>query len=287
MIRSVLVVAGSDSGGGAGIQADMAAIHALGAWATTAITCLTAQNPDEVTRVDATDPAMVAEQIATVCRRLPPAAVKIGMTYSAEIIAAVADALPRHAPGVPVVLDPVMRATSDASLLQPGGETALAEFLLPLAHAVTPNLAEARVLAGCGEITSVAEMEDAARRIADRTAATVVVKGGHLDREATDVVLHDGAFHYLRGQRIDAASTHGTGCSLASAVAAGLASGLDVLAAVRQAKAYVTSLLLWCVALGANGPHGLGMVHPGGVWQLRLEADGASQAAAVSHNGRG
>ena len=274
MIPSVLAVAGSDSGGGAGIQADLAAIHALGAWATTAVTCLTAQNPHEVTRVEAADPAMVAEQIATVCRRLPPATVKIGMTYSAEIIAAVAEALARHAPGVPVVLDPVMRATSEASLLEPGGEAALAERLLPIATVVTPNLAEARVLAGCGPIRSLAEMEEVARAIARRTPATVVVKGGHLDQEATDVVLHQGQLHHLRGERIGAGSTHGTGCSLSSAVAAGLATGLDVLAALRQAKAYVTSLLRWRVTLAADGTAGLGVVHPGGTWRLRLDAEG-------------
>jgi hydroxymethylpyrimidine/phosphomethylpyrimidine kinase len=276
VIRSVLVVAGSDSGGGAGIQADLATVHALGAWATTAITCLTAQNPDQVTRVDATDPAMVAEQIATVCRRLPPAAVKIGMTYSAPIIEAIAAALAEHAPDAPVVLDPVMRATSEASLLQPGGEEALAEHLLPVAQVVTPNLAEAAVLARCDAIDSPHGMEAAARLIAGRTPATVVVKGGHLDDEATDLVLHQGQIHLLRGERVAVGSTHGTGCSLSSAVAAGLANGLGVLAALRQAKAYVTSLLRWQVEIGPDGPHGLGVVHPGGTWKLRLDRGEAS-----------
>ncbi len=255
-----LTVAGSDSGGGAGIQADLHTFARHGVWGASAVTCLTAQNPDEVTRVDAVAPQMVAEQMRVVLRRFPVRAIKIGMTYSGPIIQAVADALQRYAEGVPVVLDPVMRATSGAPLLRDDGEGLLIQRLLPLATIVTPNLMEARVLAGMDEIADLAAMEAAARRIQVRTRGAVLVKGGHLGDEATDVLLADGVITHLTGERVDTPFTHGTGCSLSAAVAARLASGDDLLNATRAAKRYVTDLLLSSVRLGDERLGGLGFV---------------------------
>jgi hydroxymethylpyrimidine/phosphomethylpyrimidine kinase len=263
-VRVALAIAGSDSGGGAGIQADLAAFRNLGVWGTTAITCLTAQNPDRVTRVEAAAPDMVAEQIAVVCRRFPVAAIKIGMTYSAPVIEAISGALDEHAAGIPVVLDPVMRATSGAGLLQPGGDETLEAELLPRAMVVTPNLPEACVLAEMAAIDNVATMEEAARRIAAKGSDMVVITGGHLKSEAlTDVVLWQDEISHLRGDRVQAPSTHGTGCSFSSALAATLALGMDPLAAARRAKDYVTAILEASVNLGDDDLHGLGFVEPG------------------------
>jgi hydroxymethylpyrimidine/phosphomethylpyrimidine kinase len=253
-----MTIAGSDSGGGAGIQADLATFARHGVWGTTAITCLTAQNPDEVTRVFPADPAMVHEQVRVVFARFPVRAIKIGMTYSGGIVEAIADALAEFARGVPVVLDPVMRATSGAPLLQGDGEAVLIRRLLPLATVVTPNLAEAVVLSGMETIASVPAMEEAARRIAEKTIGAVVVKGGHLDDAATDVLLHEGKIFPLVTERIDTPFTHGTGCALSAAIAANLARGMNLRHAVRAAKRYVTDLLRDAVRLGDARLGGLG-----------------------------
>jgi hydroxymethylpyrimidine/phosphomethylpyrimidine kinase len=256
----VMTIAGSDSGGGAGIQADLHTFARLGCWGTSAITCLTAQNPDGVSRVDAVDPEMVAEQIRMVAARFPLRAVKVGMSYSGPIVEAIAGALQEHAQRIPLVLDPVMRATSGASLLRDDGESSLIRSLLPLATVVTPNLAEAEVLAGTPAITTLEEMEEAARRIQERTRGAVLVKGGHLDHDATDVLLWNGRLLRLTSERIDTRFTHGTGCSLSAAIAAGLASGRDLAGAVRSAKEYVTDLLRHAVRLGDERLGGLGFV---------------------------
>jgi hydroxymethylpyrimidine/phosphomethylpyrimidine kinase len=255
-----LTIAGSDSGGGAGIQADLHTFARFGVWGASAITCLTAQNPDRVTRVEAAAPGMVAEQVSVVVGRFPVRAIKIGMTYSRAIIEAIADVLAREAAGIPIVLDPVMRATSGASLLGEDGEAALVRCLLPMAAVVTPNLVEAAVLAGVPAIDDVAGMEEAARRIQERARGAVLVKGGHLDREATDVLLAGGRCTRLTGRRIATRFTHGTGCSLSSAIAAGLARGLDLEEAARGAKRYVASLLRASVCLGDEALGGLGFV---------------------------
>lgn len=257
-MRVALTVAGSDSGGGAGIQADLATFRALGVWGASAITCLTAQNPDEVTRIDPVDPGMVAEQIKTVARRFPVAAIKVGMIFSAPIAVAVAEAILEHLTTTPLVLDPVMRATSGAPLLKDEDEQALIRELLPLALVVTPNLAEASALAGMAEITTVTGMEEAARIIAEKTPGAVLVKGGHLDQEATDVLYLRGKIVHITGKRLAAPFTHGTGCTLSSAIAAGLARGLDLISAVRLAKQYVTAVLQNAVVLGDKNLGGLG-----------------------------
>jgi hydroxymethylpyrimidine/phosphomethylpyrimidine kinase len=255
-----LTIAGSDSGGGAGIQADLHTFARHKVWGTSAITCLTAQNPDEVTRVEPAAPEMVAEQMRAVLKRFPVRAIKIGMTYSGPIIEAVADAFARHAEGIPVVLDPVMRATSGAPLLKEDGEALLIRRLLPLAAIVTPNLMEARVLAGMAEIKDVAAMEEAAHRIQAATRGAVLVKGGHLDEKATDVLLSDGVITRLTSERVETPFTHGTGCSLSAAIAARLALGDDLLDATVAAKCYVTDLLRGSVRLGDEQLGGLGFV---------------------------
>jgi hydroxymethylpyrimidine/phosphomethylpyrimidine kinase len=256
----VLTIAGSDSGGGAGNQADLHTFARLGVWGTSAITCLTAQDPERVARVEPATPAMVAEQVRVVVGRFPVRAIKIGMTYSGAIIEAVADVLAREARGIPIVLDPVMRATSGASLIGADGEATLIRRLLPLATVVTPNLAEASALAEMGSIDDAAGMEEAARRIQGRTPGAVLVKGGHLDRQATDILLLDGAWTRLTSRRVATPFTHGTGCSLSSAIAAGLARGLGLLDATRAAKRYVTGLLRSSVCLGDERLGGLGFV---------------------------
>ncbi len=253
-----LTIAGSDSGGGAGIQADLHAFARFGVWGTSAITCLTAQSPDQVTRVEPAAPEMVAEQVRVVVGRFPVRAIKIGMTYSAPIIEAIADVLEREARGIPVVLDPVMRATSGAALLSEDAEETLKHRLFPLAAVVTPNLAEAAVLAEMGLIDDLPAMEEAARRIQRRTPGAVLVKGGHLDHLATDVLLHRGVWTRLAGDRVPTPFTHGTGCSLSSALAAGLARGDSLVDAAREAKRYVTELLRSSVLLGDEHLGGLG-----------------------------
>jgi hydroxymethylpyrimidine/phosphomethylpyrimidine kinase len=254
-----LTIAGSDSGGGAGIQADLHTFARLGCWGTSAITCVTAQNPEAVTRVAAVDPEMVAEQIRMVATRFPLRAVKIGMTYSGRIVDAIADALSRHASGVPLVVDPVIRATSGASLLRRDGEAALVGRLLPLATIVTPNLFEAQKLSGMAAVRDRAAMEEAARRIQAKTAGAVLVKGGHLEGAATDVLCIEGRIIALGGERVKAPFTHGTGCALSAAIAASLAHGHGLVEAVREAKAYVGELLRDGIQLGDEGLGGLGL----------------------------
>jgi hydroxymethylpyrimidine/phosphomethylpyrimidine kinase len=254
-----LTIAGSDSGGGAGIQADLHTFARLGCWGTSAITCVTAQNPAAVTRVAGVAPEMVAEQIRAVATRFPLRAVKIGMTYSGRIVDAIADALSRHASGVPVVVDPIMRATSGASLLLRDGEAALVRRLLPLATIVTPNLLEAQKLSGMAAVRDLAAMEEAARRIQAKTPGAVLVKGGHLEGAATDVLCIEGRIIPLAGERVKAPFTHGTGCALSAAIAASLAQGHGLVEAVREAKAYVGELLRDGVQLGDEGLGGLGL----------------------------
>ena len=260
----VLTIAGSDSGGGAGVQADLHTFARFGCWGTSALTCLTAQNPDGVSRVDAVEPGMVAEQIRMVAARFPLRAAKIGMTYSGPVVEAIAQSLRRHAPGVPVVLDPVMRATSGASLLREDGEAALLRSLFPLARVVTPNLVEAAALAGTQALVDLAAMEEAARRIQALTPGAVLVKGGHLAGDATDVLLSDRRTVRLAGERVATAFTHGTGCSLSAAIAAGLALGRGLEAACREAKEYVSRLLRESVVLGDERLGGLGFVREDG-----------------------
>ena len=253
-MEAVLSIAGSDSSGGAGIQADIKTIAAHRLFAETAITALTAQNTLGVTGVLDVDPAFVAKQIDVVFEDIRPAAVKVGMVSSAAIIEAVADALERHA-AANIVVDPVMVATSGARLIGDDAIEALKARLLPLADVVTPNMPEAAVLAGF-EVVDETSMERAALRLAEAGTGAALVKGGHRHDRADDVlVTAEGDVVWLRAPRVDTENAHGTGCTLSSAIACGLAKGLPMEEAVRAAKDYVRGALAAGLNLGkGSGP---------------------------------
>jgi hydroxymethylpyrimidine/phosphomethylpyrimidine kinase len=237
-----LTIAGSDSGGGAGIQADLKVFHALGVFGTSAITCLTAQNPARVSGVEAVSPAMVAAQIARVCEAFPVGAAKTGMLYNAGIIRAVAAQVRRYRLRR-LVVDPVMIATSGARLLRPDAVRALMAELLPLALVVTPNLAEAEALWG-EPIRSATALRAAARELAARYGVAFVVKGGHLPgARVVDVLCADGRLHEFGAMRVRRVATHGTGCTMSAAIAGHLALGADLVTAVADAKRLVTGAL--------------------------------------------
>ncbi len=256
MVARALTIAGSDSGGGAGIQADLKTFAVLGVFGTSAITALTAQNTCAVTGVVEVDPAFVAAQIDAVVTDIGVDAAKTGMLANAAIIEAVADRVRRH--GIArLVVDPVMVAKSGAPLLRPDAVEALRTRLLPLALVVTPNLPEASALAGGMPVRTAEEMEEAARAIAALGPRYVVVKGGHLEdaAEAADL-LYDGArVHWLTAPRVRTPHTHGTGCVFSAAIAAGLARGSDPPAAVAAAKRFVTAAIAGALPLGrGRGP---------------------------------
>jgi hydroxymethylpyrimidine/phosphomethylpyrimidine kinase len=251
----VLIVAGSDSGGGAGIQADIKAVTAMGAFATTAITALTAQNTEGVHGVMAVEPAFIAQQIEVVLSDIGADALKTGMLHSAEVIGTVASSLKKHAPGVPLVVDPVMIAKGGHRLLLSEAEAALRDTLLPMAALVTPNLPEAAVLAGF-PVRVEADMKRAAERLAALGAQAVLMKGGHLEGDLiVDLLFHDGRFERFEDRRIPSRSTHGTGCTLASAIAAGLAQKMSLFDAVARARAYVRAAIETAPGFGrGHGP---------------------------------
>ncbi len=265
--KSVLSIAGSDSSGGAGIQADIKTITAYHLFAQTAITSLTAQNTTGVFGVFDADPAFVAQQIDVVFQDIRPDAVKVGMVSSAGIVHAIADALVRNG-ARNIVVDPVMVATSGSSLASSEALDALRKELIPLADVITPNIPEAEVLAGFA-IQDEADQERAARFLAGVAvpgvsavaapavrAKAVMVKGGHGKSDANDVLADaDGNVSWFRSPRVDTANTHGTGCTLSSAIACGLAEGMALPDAIQSAKAYLTGALAANLDLGkGSGP---------------------------------
>jgi hydroxymethylpyrimidine/phosphomethylpyrimidine kinase len=262
-----LTIAGSDSGGGAGIQADLKTFAALGVFGTSAITCVTAQNPDRVAGVEAIDPKMVALQIRTVCEGFPVAAAKTGMLYSAAIIRAVA-AVVAELRIARLVVDPVMVATSGARLLQPQAVAALRTRLIPLAAVITPNLPEAEVLWGHA-IRSAAEQAAAAKELCAEFGVACVVKGGHLGNaergtrraesrgEVVDVLCRNGKITAFRAPRVEAAETHGTGCVFSAALAAFLARGEGLETAVGHAQDFVVAALTHATRAGKHTPLGI------------------------------
>ncbi len=252
-IPRVLIIAGSDSGGGAGIQADLKTVSALGAFGMTAITALTAQNTTGVFGVLEIEPAFVVKQIEACLSDIGCDAIKTGMLSSSAIIEAVTNAISGQK-SRPLVVDPVMIAKHGAPLLKPEAVAALKTRLLPLAAVVTPNLHEAGALTG-REIHTLAQMKDAARAIHDLGPENVVVKGGHLEGVAADL-LYDGVeFTEFHAERIDTKNTHGTGCIFASAIAANLAHQKTVLQAVTAAKEFITAAIRDGLAIGKGcGP---------------------------------
>jgi hydroxymethylpyrimidine/phosphomethylpyrimidine kinase len=251
----VLIVAGSDSGGGAGIQADIKAVTALNGFAATAITALTAQNTEGVHGVVGVEPAFIAQQIEVVLTDIGADALKTGMLHSAEVIEVVAAAIARHAAGVPLVVDPVMVAKGGHRLLLTEAEAALRDTLLPMAALITPNLPEAEVLVGF-PVRVEADMKRAAERLAMLGAGAVLMKGGHLESDrVVDLLFHEGRFDRFEDARIPSRSTHGTGCTLASAIAAGLAQKMTLRDAVARARDYVRRAIETAPGFGrGHGP---------------------------------
>ena len=253
-MKAVVSIAGSDSSGGAGIQADIKTIAAHHLFAETVITALTAQNTLGVTGVHEVPAAFVSEQIDAVFSDIRPDAVKIGMVSSAEIIRVIAAGLDKwHAENI--VVDPVMVATSGARLIGEDAVSALIEELLPLASVITPNIPEAQVLCGC-ELADEETCERAAVSLAQSLGVNVLVKGGHGAHDANDVLsTRSGEVRWFRHEAIPTSNTHGTGCTLSSAIACGLACGLSVSDAVAAAKEYLTGALSAGLDLGkGSGP---------------------------------
>ena len=254
-MKRVLTIAGSDSGGGAGIQADIKAITVLGEYALSVITALTAQNTLGVQGIHAVPPDFIALQMESVLSDIGADAAKTGMLANAEIVRVVAGGLKKYRVS-PVVVDPVMVATSGDPLLTADSVEAVKSELLPLARVVTPNLREAAILAG-REVASLSDMREAARIIHGFGPAYVLVKGGHFDEAgnlAIDLLFDGNAFETFEASRIDTKNTHGTGCTLSAALATYLAKELDTAQAVAAAKAFITEAIRDSLNIG--GGHG-------------------------------
>ena len=252
-MKTALTIAGSDSSGGAGIQADLKTMTANGVYAMSAITALTAQNTTGVTDILESTPCFLSEQLDAIFTDIFPDAVKIGMVSSAELIAVIAAKLKEYK-AENIVVDPVMVATSGAKLLRSDAVEALCRELLPLAAVLTPNIPEAEILSGMA-ITDAAGMEAAARLISEKYGCAVLCKGGHKVNDADDLLWREGAGKWFHGKRIDNPNTHGTGCTLSSAIASNLAKGYDLDASVERAKAYISGALAAMLDLGhGSGP---------------------------------
>jgi hydroxymethylpyrimidine/phosphomethylpyrimidine kinase len=250
VIPIALTIAGSDPSGGAGIQADLKTFHQLKVFGTAAITLVTVQNTTRMSRVETLDPRLVSEQIDAVTEDLPPQAAKTGALGTAAIIEAVA------ACGLkcPLVVDPVMIGKHGALLMDSAGREALRRLLLPKAALVTPNLHEAVELAGI-PVEDFDQMRDAALRIARFGSLSVLIKGGHLEDDAVDLLYHDEGFTELRAARIDTPHTHGTGCTYSAAITAWLARGFPMVEAVTRAKRFIDEAIRTNPGLGAgSGP---------------------------------
>ena len=240
-MRTALTIAGSDSSGGAGIQADIKTMTMNGVFAMSAITALTAQNTTGVTGILNATPDFLEKELDAIFTDIFPDAVKIGMVSSAELITVIAEKLKAYG-AKHVVVDPVMVATSGAKLLEDDAIDTLKEKLLPLAEVLTPNIPEAEILAGM-KIESPTDMETAARTISETYGCAVLCKGGHDLNDANDLLWKDGAGRWFKGRRIANPNTHGTGCTLSSAIASNLAKGYGLDESVEKAKAYISGAL--------------------------------------------
>ena len=252
-MRTALSIAGSDSSGGAGIQADLKTMTMNGVFAMSAITALTAQNTTGVTGIMEVTPDFLQQQIDAVFEDIYPDAVKIGMVSSSALIEKIAERLQFYG-AKNIVVDPVMVATSGSRLIAEEAVKTLKEKLLPIAAVVTPNIPEAKILSGM-EIHTEEEMEKAAKMIGDSYSCAVLLKGGHNINDANDLLYSDGKCKWFKGKRIDNPNTHGTGCTLSSAIAANLAKGYGLEDAVEKAKNYISGALAAILDLGAgSGP---------------------------------
>ena len=254
-MKTALTIAGSDCSGGAGVQADLKTMSALGVFGMSVIVSVVAENTARVLSIEDISPQGIADQIDAVFEDIPPAAVEVGMLSTPACMEAVAAGLKKYRPRH-VVIDPVMYAKNGSPLMQESAISALRSAVLPLATLLTPNIPEAEKLAGM-EIASEADMREAARRIQALGPQNVLVKGGHAQGEARDVLLCGEDFHIFASRRIPTKNTHGTGCTLSSAIAAYLARGEVLPEAVRKAKEYVTGAIEHALPLG----HGCGPTH--------------------------
>jgi len=250
-----LTIAGADPGGGAGIQADLKTFHRFHVFGTAVITLITVQNTTRLSRTEILSADLVGEQIDAVLEDLPPCAIKTGALGNEAIVRAIA----ARKFEAPLIVDPIMLSSTGAPLLEPHAQHALRDLLLPRALLVMPNLAEAAALAG-REVRNPEQMREAARAIAGLGPPAVLVKGGHLESgDALDILFYDGAFSEFTSPRLETRHTHGTGCTLASACATGLAQGLQLEEAVARAWAYVAEAIRQAPGLGAgHGPLGHG-----------------------------
>lgn len=252
-MKKVLSIAGSDCSGGAGIQADLKTFSAHGVFGMSVIVSVVAENTSRVIDIQDITPDMVRKQIDAVFEDIGADAVKIGMLSSSECMEAVAERMEYYKPHN-IVIDPVMYAKNGCPLMDMEAIDTLIQRIIPLADALTPNIPEAEKIVGM-EILTVKDMETAARKICDMGAKTVVVKGGHAVGNALDVLFDGNKFYYFETARIDTKNTHGTGCTFSSAIASGLAKGLDVQKAVSIAKDYVTTAIRHSLSIGkGNGP---------------------------------
>ena len=252
-MKTALSIAGSDSSGGAGIQADIKTMTMNGVYAMTAVTALTAQNTTGVRAIEEVSPGFLSKQIDAVFEDIRPDAVKIGMVASAELIHVIAERL-RHYDAKHIVVDPVMVATSGSSLLRNDAVDAMMKELFPLATVITPNIPEAEVLSGM-KIGGTDDMMKAAELIGKNCGCAVLLKGGHSINDANDLLYADGSFQWFYGKRIDNPNTHGTGCTLSSAIASNLAKGFSLADSVKRAKDYISGALSAGLNLGrGSGP---------------------------------
>ena len=253
IMKTALTIAGSDCSGGAGIQADLKTMTMNGVYAMSVITAMTAQNTTGVRAIQESSPEFLQQQIDAVFEDIYPDAVKIGMVASSELIRVIADRL-RYYNAKNVVVDPVMVATSGSALMKNDAVQTLIEELLPVCTLVTPNIPEARVLSGL-TIESKADMIAAARQISDSYHCAVLLKGGHSVNDANDLLYSNGEVTWFEGKRINNPNTHGTGCTLSSAIAANLAKGFTLSESVKRAKDYISDALSAMLDLGSgSGP---------------------------------
>ncbi len=255
MIGRVLVIAGSDSGGGAGIQADIKTITTLGSYASTAITALTAQNTLGVHGIFDVDPDFIAKQIEVVLDDIGADAIKIGMLSNSGVVDKVSEVLKNKAKDIPIILDPVMVAKGGASLLHLDAISILKQKLIQISYIITPNIEEAKILADM-EIRNLDDMKIAVKKIRDSGASNVLLKGGHLEGDDIyDILLADGNIQIFESKRVNTRNTHGTGCTLASAIATFVSQKSSIIEAVSKARNYVRKAIISAPNIGkGHGP---------------------------------